>query len=126
MASPPHATFSEVLHSSEEISEELEFQKALLESLDENVLNRESAEVEIKAEILSLQKKLKAVTEVKTTSTAATTKTTDEHPPGDLGLTQVNSEYSITVPLPPKSSLAPEEFDGSNGQVLDSKHSIFP
>ena len=61
MASPAAASSPEVYMSAEELAEEIEYQKVLLLSLDVNVEYRKEAEAEIKGEIKSLEKRLKAL-----------------------------------------------------------------
>jgi hypothetical protein len=61
MASPAAASSPEVYMSAEELAEEIEYQRVLLQSLNEGVEDREQAEAEITAEIKSLEKRLKAI-----------------------------------------------------------------
>jgi hypothetical protein len=61
MASPVAASSPEVYMSAEELAEEIEYQRVLLQSLDDSVEDREQAEAEIAAEIKRLERRLKAL-----------------------------------------------------------------
>ncbi len=83
--------------SAEELAEEIEYQRVLLLSLDDNVVNREEAEMEIKAEIRGLERKLKALKQGQHNPIASTSfnvpSTHDDDPFASFDLNTATSKH---------------------------------
>lgn len=93
--------------SAEELAEEIEYQRVLLQSLNEGVEDREQAEAEITAEIKSLEKRLKAIRAGHhnpiTSASGDLRSTFDDDPFGSFHTTPGKQVFCLK--LPPFSSL---------------------
>ncbi|KAF8854292.1 hypothetical protein BDZ45DRAFT_747658 [Acephala macrosclerotiorum] len=91
--------------------EEIAFQKVLLASIDDSVQNREAAEAEVKAEILSLEKQVRALKRCTTTTASSSQLSTSSQPARTTPSTSSSSKKPANT--------SPED-DTTLGSAMDS------
>lgn len=100
----------------QELIEEIAFQKVLLASIDDSVQNREAAVAEVKSEILSLEKQVRALKRGNTTTASSSQASTSSH------AIQATPSASSSSKKPAHTS--PED-DTTVGSVMDSSMSEY-
>jgi hypothetical protein len=99
------AASPEVYMSTEEIADEIEYQRVLLLSLDDSVAGRDQAEAAIMAEIQKLERQLKALRQGQhgsiTSTSGNVSHTYDDDPFGPVIANPILSEQPTICYLPP-------------------------